>query len=106
LSAGQPLGFAWRLDATAQDPAALDTAPEPVDEDTYGLEVLEAAWQGPAIGRVKPTVDLNGLCVGKYVVLLAPEEDAYTFMVKEQPMWLGRVSKTLSPVHPTDANIT
>lgn len=82
---------------------------EPADDDVYGLEVLEAGWQGPALGRVKPTVDVNGLCVGKYVVLLAPRQDEYTFTVEGQPLWLGRVRLSLLYglcLHSKDVNYT
>lgn len=96
------MDFAWRLDATPQDTAALavtmDNPTEVEDEDLYGLEVLEAEWQGPAIGRVKPTVDVNCLSVGKYVVLVAPGPDEYTFTVEGQQLWLGRVSLTCTAI--------
>lgn len=74
------------------DPAVLVESPPPEEDlDPYGINEGDATWAGPTIGRVKPTVDLNGLCVGKFVVLVAPEQDKFTFKVEGQPLWLGRV---------------
>jgi hypothetical protein len=96
--AGQLLSFAWHLDANYYDPEAamhnVDTEPAE-DHDPYGLVALEATWVPPAIGVARATVDLNGLCTGKYVVVLAPKVDVYTFIVEGQPLWLGRVSSHL-----------
>lgn len=74
------------------DPAVLVDSPPPEEDlDPYGINAMEETFDGPTIGRVKRTVDLNGLCVGKFVVLLAPEVDKFSFMVEGQPLWLARV---------------
>lgn len=93
VHAGQPLSFEWLLRGCVESEPGTTTAPTTAeDPDPYGLAALEATWLPPAIGRVRDTADIERLAKGKFVVLLAPAPDSFTFDVEGQPLWLGRVS--------------
>lgn len=94
---GRALDFRWSLpreyvSGTVEQPA--EGAQEEDDTDPYGIRRLDEAWQHVRTtrGNPRPTVDADALTIGKYVVVLAPEEDDFSFDVDGQPLWMGQVS--------------
>jgi len=97
LIAGKPLEFVWDMSGQVTpgelvlEQSTSTAAAE--EDDPYGLRALEAHWRPPALGRMRRTVDFQGLTKGKFAVILADGTDRdYAFTVAGRQLWLGRVS--------------